>query len=251
VSLASQLTLLATRVATEFKTVRTEIAAVSGGTSVKASALPKVTGQTVALLDTAVTRDISNTAQDATNGSLSEATWLEVFGSTRKSLTNHNTATVISAAGATDTYLTGSNIALPSGYPVVGTRYLLQFLVSKTAAGTATPVVTIRIGTAGTTADTARLTFTFGAGTAIADVALVEVIVDFRTVGSGTTAVAQGVARATTNLTTTGWSNAVKALTVVSSGFDSTVANLIIGASYNGGTGAVHTVPTVLSELRV
>jgi len=55
--------------------------------------------------------------------------------------------------------------------------------------------------------------------------------------------VLRGKANCTSNLTVTGWSNAVKALQPADSGgFDSTVAGLLIGLSYNGGTSAVHDV---------
>lgn len=149
---------------------------------------------------------------------------------------------------ATDTYLAGSFITFPFA-PRVGTTYKLWFDVTKTAAGTATPIITVRMGTAGTTADTSRVAFTFGAGTAVADTGIFEVIVTFRSVGSGTSAVAQGIAQLTSNLTTTGLSNAVKARATTSSGFDSTTANLGIGVSYNGGTSASHTVNLVRAEL--
>lgn len=157
----------------------------------------------------------------------------------------------VSAQGAgfaSDTYLTGSNIAFPAA-PAVGATYEAYFDVTKTAAGTATPIVTVRIGTAGTTADTAICQFTFGSGTAAADVAQVQVICTFRTVGSGTSAVLQGICAATTNLATTGWSNAKKTVVVTSSGFNSTTAGLIIGMSYNGGTSASHTIQLVRSKL--
>lgn len=150
---------------------------------------------------------------------------------------------------SSDTYLVGSNITIPTGAPDVGTKYRLIFDLAKTNAGTATPVIIIRFGTNGSTADTARLTFTFGSGTAAADTGRFEVLVLFRTVGSGTSAVMQGSATLVNNLTTTGISNAVKALQVTSAGFDSTVANSIIGASYNGGASASHTVQLVEAEL--
>src|SRR3954470_16494782 len=57
------------------------------------------------------------------------------------------------AGFATDTYLTGSSVSIPTGAPYVGTTYRCLFDVTKTAVGTAAPVVTLRIGTAGTTAD--------------------------------------------------------------------------------------------------
>jgi hypothetical protein len=150
---------------------------------------------------------------------------------------------------SSDTYLVGSNISIPAGLPIVGTFYNLVFDVAKTNAGTATPIITVRIGTAGTTADAARCTLTFGAGTAAVDTGIFEVGCYFRTVGSGTSAILQGRARLTSNLTTTGISNAVKAVLNTGGGFDSTVANLIIGASYNGGASAAHTIQMVRAEL--
>jgi hypothetical protein len=161
-----------------------------------------------------------------------------------------NASTTTPAAGfAADTYLAGSSITIPGGGPYVGTTYKLWFYVSKTAVGTATPIITLRIGTAGTTADTARCTFTFGAGTAAIDAGVFQVLAHFRAVGATTTAILQGTSFLTSNLTITGLSNAVKATTSTSAGFDSTVANSIIGCSYNGGASAVHTVTLVKAEL--
>jgi len=154
------------------------------------------------------------------------------------------------AGFATDTYLTGSSISIPSGALKIGSRYHLIFDVSKTAAGTATPIITIRFGTNGTTADTARLTFTFLAQTAAADIGTFEVWVTFRTVGSGTSAVMQGTAQVRHRLQITGLQNLVSTtLQVTSGGFDSTVANSIIGASVNAGASAAWTVQLVQAEL--
>lgn len=153
---------------------------------------------------------------------------------------------------ATDTYLVGSAISLPSGYPRVGTAYHASFDISKTAAGTATPVVALRIGTAGTVSDTAICTFTFSAGTAAADLGTCEISAVFRTVGSGTSAILQGRAEIRHGLSaTTGLISLVsQTLQVTSSGFDSTVASSIIGLSVNGGASAAWTVQLVQSELR-
>lgn len=155
---------------------------------------------------------------------------------------------------ATDTYLVGSACALPTGGPIAGATYRLVFDMTKTAAGTATPILVIRIGTAGTVADTAILTFTFAAGTAAVDNGVFEVSVHFRTVGSGTTAVLVGVAEcrhalAATGLTATGASGWA-GLPVVSSGFDSTVAGSIIGASFNGGASFAGTCVLAEASLR-
>lgn len=164
----------------------------------------------------------------------------------------YNQSVAAQGAGfAIDTYLTGSSIAIPANSLKVGTRYHLIFNVSKTAAGTATPIITVRFGTLGTIVDTARLTFTFLAGTAAADIGTFEIFVTFRTVGSGTSAVIQGTGRVQHSLSTTGLQNLPsKVLTVTSAGFDSTVASSIIGVSVNGGTLASWTVQQVQAELQ-
>ena len=148
---------------------------------------------------------------------------------------------------ATDTYVSNSFLVFPST-PVAGMRYRLRIGLSKTNVGTAAPVVTVRVGTAGTTADTARITFTFGAGTAAADTADLDIECYFRSVGSGTSAVLVGVAAAAC-LPSSGWSSTIKGLSVVSGGFDSTVASLGIGVSYNGGTSASHTINSVSADI--
>jgi hypothetical protein len=161
----------------------------------------------------------------------------------------YNASTAAQGAGfAADTYLAGSSVLLP-GPPKVGTRYHLKFDVSKTAAGTATPILIVRVGTAGAVGDAAILTFTWGAGTAAADIGTVEVDAAFRAVGAGTSAVLQGraqivhgVALGIINL------NGVT-LQVTSGGFNSTVANSIIGASFNGGLSFSGTVQLVAAEL--
>jgi hypothetical protein len=153
------------------------------------------------------------------------------------------------AGFATDTYLTGSSIAIPASSLKVGTRYHLIFNVSKTGAGTATPIINVRFGINGSTADTARLTFTFLAGTAIADIGTFEIFVTFRVVGAS--AVIQGTGRVQHSLSTTGLQNLPSKVLVVTSGaFDSAVANSIIGVSVNGGTSASWTVQQVQAELQ-
>ena len=145
---------------------------------------------------------------------------------------------------AADTYMSNSVLKLDGlGPPLIGRTYHWRFILSKTAAGTATPIIQVRTGTLGTTGDTSRVTFTWGAGTGAVDRVEVELDVAFIAVGAGTTAVLRGKGNCTSNLTTTGWSNAVKALQPADSGgFDSTAASLLIGLSYNGGTSAVHDV---------
>jgi len=157
--------------------------------------------------------------------------------------TNFN-MTATAAGFATDTYISGSALDLDAlGSPRVGRRYSWRLLISKTAAGTATPVITVRVGTAGTTGDTARATLTWGAGTANADRGEIEM--EAVVTATGASGQIRVKANWTTNLTTTGLSNAVKTLFVQSGSFDLGVANSLIGLSYNGGTSAAHTIEWV------
>lgn len=164
---------------------------------------------------------------------------------------NASTATAAPTAG-TDTYLSGSVIPLPSGgfraptgSSQDGSKITWRVVMSKTAAGTAASTFTIRVGTNGTTADTARCTaFSTGTATAAADWAVVTITVYATAGGSGTTLNCS--ANLTHQLATTGWSNAggVQAYSTQTS-FDSTPANTKIGLSFNGGTATVATIQSV------
>src|SRR3954467_12196224 len=54
---------------------------------------------------------------------------------------------------ATDTYMLGSNIAVPDGRLKATTMYRFQATMTKTAASTGTIVTALRLGTTGTTSD--------------------------------------------------------------------------------------------------
>lgn len=155
-----------------------------------------------------------------------------------------------SVTAATDTYVTGSGITLPVTRLQAKSLYICKIQVSKTAAGTAAPVFNIRLGTAGTTADTSRTSHTGSSQTAAVDNGLFEVAVVFNSVGSGTSAVVR------TSLTLVHQSasaglcsgNGISS-SAVSSGFDSTVAGSILGVSLNSGTSAVWTINQVYAQL--
>lgn len=166
---------------------------------------------------------------------------------------NFSTAAV-SGGFSADTYLAGSSIPMPANGFVAGARYQCVFDMVKTAAGTATLAITLRIGSTGSTSDTSICAFTFAAGTAAVDSGVFTVTAHFRTVGSGTLAVVVGVAScshalAATGLVSTGASGFGQILTT-SSGFDSTLPNTIIGLSVNGGASFAGTNSVVQSELR-
>lgn len=136
------------------------------------------------------------------------------------------------ASHSADTYYLGMPVA---GRIQAGSWFRWSFRSNK-GGGTATPIYNIRFGTAGTTADTARVTVTGAAQTAVADEAWIVVEAAFRTVGAS--AVLVGQVHLMHRLATTGFSvtaNNVFATPVASSTFDSTVAGSIIGLSVNPG----------------
>ena len=163
----------------------------------------------------------------------------------------HNASVAAQGPGfASDTYLVGSSCAIPAGQLQAKAKYRCRFNVVKTAAGVATPIINVRVGTAGSTADTSRGTLTFSAQTAVVDEGVFEIECVFRTVGSGTSAVLQSLARLAHRLSITGLGVGVSEPEVVTSGgFDSTVAGLIVGLSVNGGASAAWTVQLVSAEL--
>lgn len=164
-------------------------------------------------------------------------------------LFNNNTANQ-GAGFASDTYVTGSNIAIPNGRLKAGTIYKCVIRATKTAAGTATPIFNIRFGTAGTTADTSRGTFTFSAQTAAADDGIFTIYATFDSVGAGSAAVLRGTVALAHRADVTGFVNiGSETEHAVSAGFDSTVANSIIGVSVNGGASAAWTIQHVMAEM--
>ena len=169
-----------------------------------------------------------------------------VFGLFNASITTQATFTA-------DSYLIGSSITIPTPATMLRAKtiYKCMFNVVKTAAGgTATPIINVRYGTAGTTSDTSRGTLTWQAQTNVADEGMFEIFCVFRTVGSSTSAVLQSMGRLSHRLSITGLGTGVSEPEIATSaGFDSTVANSIIGLSVNGGSSAGWTVTMVEAEL--
>jgi len=157
------------------------------------------------------------------------------------------------AAFAADTYLSGSSCQIP----VVGDwkaaqQYRCRFDMVKTAAGTAAFTVNVRMGTGGVVGDASVLSLAFAVGTAAIDSGMFELILNFRAVGAGTTAIVAGVitcdhALAATGLITTGASG-WGMISGTSAGFNSTTQNFI-GLSVNGGASFSGTNTIVQSKL--
>lgn len=160
---------------------------------------------------------------------------------------NWNTADVV--ANAADTYLTGSGLVIPAGLTLqVGTTFRWRMFMTKTAAGVAAPIWVVRVGTAGTVADAAILTFTGPAQTAVIDTGTVEITAVLRNVGAA--GILAGGLLLSHNLAATGFANiAQPTLQVTSAGFVTTTANLIVGVSINPGAAGVWTHQVVQSEM--
>jgi hypothetical protein len=150
-----------------------------------------------------------------------------------------NASTANQTGFAADQYVTSSNPpAMVANTWTTGGQYKCSFDMTKTAAGTAAPVVTVRIGTAGTTSDTAQLTFTFTVpASGAADTAVFDVQVNIRAIGgSGQVA---GICRCTKNAASggmTGASSAVEIKTATSAATVNFSTATTIGVSFNGGT---------------
>lgn len=160
------------------------------------------------------------------------------------SLSNANANTADVTASAADTYLSGSSLTIGNRIQA-GSYFRWRFVMTKTAAGVATPIYSVRLGTAGTTADTAQLTFTGLAQTGAVDTGWHEIEVVVRSVSASATI--QGACSMRHSLTTTGLANAAQEqlFQAVSGSFDNTSASLIIGVSSNPGASGVWTFKTV------
>lgn len=71
-------------------------------------------------------------------------------------------------------YVTGSGLLLPSDY-AVGTRFRWTIAMAKTALGTGAFNVHIKLGTAGTAADTSAVTQSIGTQTAVVDNMMLDI----------------------------------------------------------------------------
>jgi len=128
-----------------------------------------------------------------------------------------------SIPAASRTYITGSAIPIPASKLRVGTILRWRFNITKTAAGTATSTYDIAFGTLGTTGDTARVSFTKPAGTAVADEGWVEIIAVIRGPLSAS-GVVVGTLNMVHNLAATGHATIpCVVVTTISSAFDVTI----------------------------
>lgn len=148
-------------------------------------------------------------------------------------------------ANGVDTYLIGVGA---SGI-ISGSIITFRGCVTKTAAGTATPIFNVRFGNLATTSDTAIHTFTCVAQTAAADTGYFEIRLVIRS--KSTTATSHGVLRFEHFNTTTGLANKaqVQLIQNTSGTYDNTVDNLKVGLSVNPGASGVWTFQHVIATI--
>ena len=161
---------------------------------------------------------------------------------------SRNSANASQGAGfAADTYVTNSGLLIPSFGMKAGMLFRWLITASKTAAGTAAAVYTVRIGAAQSTADTARLTLTASvAQTAAVDNGHLIVTAQVRNVGAAGV-IAGAASWAKSQAGTAGFGGSIDG---VSSSFDnSALAGQYVGLSINGGASAAWTLTSVHSEL--
>lgn len=180
---------------------------------------------------------------DSVSGNLTQR------NSTRASgiLPVRNGNTAAQAYTTTDVYVTGSSLAVPGHLMTVGMVFRWRMSCSKTA-GTGSPVVTVRVGTAGAIGDTARVTFTqVAAGTSVTDTGYWDIECIVRSVGAA--GVLSGVLSMSHVLATTGFSTlGANVMQVVSAGFDTTVAATVVGLSWNHSTAGAGNIEYISAE---
>src|SRR5574343_294328 len=152
-------------------------------------------------------------------------------------------------AAATRTYITGSAIPISKAGLRVGHIFRWSFSLAKTAAGNAASTFDVCVGTAGTTADTARVSFTKPAGSAAADEGRVVIECIVRTIGA--TGVMVGEFSMIHNLENTGhMTTPCTCVNTVSAAFDMTTEDLIIGVCITSGANDAITIQQVIAEMR-
>jgi hypothetical protein len=160
---------------------------------------------------------------------------IDSSGFRRGIISNYSTTSQAPAA-TTRTYLTGSALSIPTGKLQIGTCFRWTMSVTKTNAGTALSTYDICVGTAGTTADTARVSFTKPAGTGVVDEGTITINAICRGPLSGS-GIFVGQFNMIHNLSATGHATIpCVCVNTVSGAFDVTVANLIVGVCVTSGS---------------
>lgn len=148
-----------------------------------------------------------------------------------------NDLTASNAIATADTYVTNSDLLIPSFGMKVGQQYRWEFTITKTAAGTAAFVLNVRIGSLRTTSDASRLALTQAiAQAATASSCIMVVTLSVRAVGVATGVIAGGFAFSSVSAFGDGKDG-------VSSTFDnSALGGQYVGLSFTTGASAAWTI---------
>lgn len=155
-----------------------------------------------------------------------------------------NASTAAQTGFSSETYVTNSSVNV-SGRVQAGTFIRWRIYVSKTAAGTAAPAISVRMGANGTTADSAIVTMNGTAQTAATDRGIMEITATVRSVsatGSVHVSLEFGHNNATTGFST---QTQPQYLGPTASSVATNAATLIFGISINAGASASWTVESV------
>ena len=159
-------------------------------------------------------------------------------------LFNSNTANVTGFAA--DTYVAGSSILIPTQNFKTGTGYRCRISITKTAAGVAGLIATLRVGATASTADSSYFALNLSAQTAATDTTLLTY--DFMTRSTGASA-ALVAHLSSISQPTTGFSSLLKGANGTNTGDITAWPGKYIGVSLNGGASASFTVNMVQSEI--
>lgn len=151
--------------------------------------------------------------------------------------------------GTGDTYVTGSRILVPSFGLLVGARYIVELSLSKTAAGTAAPVWTIRMGTAGTTADASQWTHAGVAQTAATETAWYRFMGVIRSIGGSGVMQGSLICARTGGVAATGLSSVPVAQVTGAAADKAWASGQGIGLSINAGASSAWTVTQARAQL--
>jgi hypothetical protein len=150
-------------------------------------------------------------------------------------------------AATTRTYITGSAIGpFTAATIAVGTIFRWKFDMTKTAAGSASSTFDIAFGTAGTTGDTAYVSFTKPAGTAAGDQGWVEISAVVKTAGAS--GVILGNFRLIHNLAATGHATIPCVSVVTTSGTVNLATPTYAGICITSGASDAITINQVEAE---
>lgn len=149
---------------------------------------------------------------------------------------------------ATTAALAGSTLAVPTSKLKIGSVFIWDLTVSKTAAGTAANTFNVRMGTTGGASDASLMALALPVGTGVIDTAQIQIVLTCRGPLSGS-GIFAGTLTLVHNLAATGFATIPVVVVAGTSGaVDVTVANLILSLSCTTAAATVLTFSQVVGQ---